>query len=95
VAHHRFARHNAATRRPVKCAIDTLIIAYVVVFLAALCGVALYYEQRQKRFGRRPAKTTFSAAKNAVSLYTDDADVGSFPLPAMRHAERSHQILTA
>jgi predicted Zn-ribbon and HTH transcriptional regulator len=55
--------------------IDTLITAYVVVFLAALCGVALYYEQRQKRFGPTPSEDHIFRCDKCGFVYTDDADV--------------------
>ena len=54
---------------------DTLIFGYVVVLLAALAGVALYYEQRQKRFGPTPSEDRIFRCRQCGFVYTDDADV--------------------
>jgi len=75
---------NAATP-PVK-AHRTLIIAYVVVFLAALCGVALYYEQRQKRSGRSAQRDhIFRCEKCGFRLIPTTR---MWIVPAARHAAR-------
>lgn len=55
--------------------VDTLILAYVLVLLAALCGVALYSEQRQKRFGPSPSEDRIFRCEKCGFVYTDDADV--------------------
>ncbi len=54
---------------------DTLIFGYVVVLLVALAGVALYYEQRQKRFGPTPSEDRIFRCRQCGFVYTDDADV--------------------
>ncbi len=54
---------------------DTLIFAYVVLLLAALMGVALYFEQRQKRFGPTPSDDHIFRCGKCGYVYTDDADV--------------------
>jgi len=54
---------------------DSLIFIYVMVFLAALCAVALYYEQRQKRFGPTPSADHIFRCEKCGYVYTDDPDV--------------------
>ena len=55
--------------------IDLLITAYVVVLLAALSCIALYSEQRQKRFGPTPSEDHIFRCEKCGFVYTDDADV--------------------
>ncbi len=55
--------------------IDGLILAYVVLLLAGLSGVALYFEQRQKRFGPAPSEDRIFRCEKCGFVYTDDADV--------------------
>ena len=55
--------------------LDALILAYVALLLAALSGVALYSEQRQKRFGPAPSEDRIFRCKQCGFVYTDDADV--------------------
>lgn len=54
---------------------DIILAGYVVVFLAALCAIALYYEQRQKRFGPTPSEDRIFRCHQCGFVYTDDADV--------------------
>jgi rubrerythrin len=54
---------------------DVLLTVYVVVFLAALFALALYYEQRQKRFGPIPSEDHIFRCGKCGFVYTDDADV--------------------
>ena len=54
---------------------DLLILAYVVVLLAGLSTLALYYEQRQKRFGPTPSEDHIFRCEKCGFVYTDDADV--------------------
>lgn len=54
---------------------DTLLTGYVVVFLATLSLIALYYEQRQKRFGPTPSEDRIFRCDKCGFVYTDDADV--------------------
>ena len=54
---------------------DMLLLGYVVVFLAAVLGLALYYEQRQKRFGPTPSEDRIFRCQKCGFVYTDDADV--------------------
>ena len=54
---------------------DILLLGYVVVFLAAVLGLALYYEQRQKRFGPTPSEDRIFRCQKCGFVYTDDADV--------------------
>jgi protein-arginine kinase activator protein McsA len=55
--------------------IDALLTAYVVVLLAALSGLALYFEQRQRRFGPTPSEDRIFRCEKCGFVYTDDADV--------------------
>jgi len=54
---------------------DAILAGYVVVFLAALCALALYYEQRQRRFGPTPSEDRIFRCDKCGFVYTDDADV--------------------
>ena len=54
---------------------DLLLAVYVVVLLAALCIIALYYERRQKRFGPTPSEDHIFRCEKCGFVYTDDADV--------------------
>ena len=54
---------------------DTILAGYVVVFLAGLCALALYYEQRQKRFGPMSSEDRIFRCDKCGFVYTDDADV--------------------
>ena len=54
---------------------DTLLAGYVVVFLATVSVIALYYEQRQKRFGPTPSEDQIFRCDKCGFVYTDDADV--------------------
>jgi predicted Zn-ribbon and HTH transcriptional regulator len=55
--------------------VEGLIFGYVVVFLAALSCIALYYDQRQKRFGPTPSEDHIFRCDKCGYVYTDDADV--------------------
>lgn len=55
--------------------IEALLTGYVVVLLAALSGLALYYNQRQKRFGPTPSADHIFRCEKCAFVYTDDADV--------------------
>jgi predicted Zn-ribbon and HTH transcriptional regulator len=54
---------------------EQLLLGYVVVLLAALSAVALYYEQRQKRFGPTPSEDHIFRCEKCGFVYTDDPDV--------------------
>jgi hypothetical protein len=54
---------------------DLLLAGYVVVLLAGLCCVALYYSHRQKRFGPTPSEDHIFRCDQCGFVYTDDADV--------------------
>jgi predicted Zn-ribbon and HTH transcriptional regulator len=54
---------------------DLLLTGYVVVLLAALSCVALYYAHRQKRFGPTPSEDHIFRCEKCGFVYTDDADV--------------------
>ncbi|MCI0748796.1 MAG: hypothetical protein L0Y58_25600 [Verrucomicrobia subdivision 3 bacterium] len=54
---------------------DVLLTGYVVVLLAALLVIALYYERRQKRFGPTPSEDHVFRCDHCAFVYTDDADV--------------------
>jgi len=55
--------------------IDQLLTGYVVLLLAALSGLALYSEHRQRRFGPTPSEDRIFRCEACGFVYTDDADV--------------------
>lgn len=55
--------------------IPTLILAYVVALLAALCGLGIYSELRRRRFEPTPSEDRIFRCKNCGFVYTDDPDV--------------------
>ena len=55
--------------------IETLIFAYVVVLLAALSAVAIYFEHRRRRFEPTPSKDHVFRCEKCGFVYTDDEDV--------------------
>jgi hypothetical protein len=55
--------------------VETLLLTYVVSLLAALSGLAIYYELRRKRFEPAPNKDNIFRCEKCSSVYTDDADV--------------------
>jgi predicted Zn-ribbon and HTH transcriptional regulator len=55
--------------------IESLIIGYVVSLLAALSGLAIYSEQRRKRFGPTPSPDRIFRCDKCGFVYTDDMDV--------------------
>jgi predicted Zn-ribbon and HTH transcriptional regulator len=54
---------------------DLLIFGYVAALLAALSGVALYFEQRRRRFEPAPSKDNIFRCRKCAFVYTDDPDV--------------------
>ena len=56
-------------------AIETLLIGYMVLFIGALGLLAIYTEQRQRRFGPTPSADRIFRCDKCAFLYTDDADV--------------------
>ena len=54
---------------------DALLTAYVVLCLAGLCWIGIYYERRQKRFGPIPTEDHIFRCEQCGFVYTDDADV--------------------
>jgi rubrerythrin len=54
---------------------DLLIFGYVAALLAALSGLALYFEQRRRRFEPPSTKDSIFRCPNCGFLYTDDPDV--------------------
>ena len=55
--------------------VDALIFSYVVVLLAALSGVAIYFEQRRRRFEPTPSEDHIFRCEKCGFVYTDDGDV--------------------
>jgi hypothetical protein len=55
--------------------IPTLILAYVVVLLAALCGLGFYSELRRRRFHPTASEDRIFRCRNCGYVYTDDPDV--------------------
>lgn len=54
---------------------DTLIFGYVVVLLAALSLVAIYFEHRRRRFEPTPSEDNIFRCEKCGFVYTDDRDV--------------------
>ena len=54
---------------------DALIFAYVVLLLAALSGVAIYFEHRRRRFEPTPSEDNIFRCEKCGFVYTDDSDV--------------------
>jgi protein-arginine kinase activator protein McsA len=52
-----------------------LIVIYVAALLGALCGLGIYSEMRQRRFGPAHPEDRIFRCKNCGYVYTDDADV--------------------
>lgn len=55
--------------------IDALIFGYVVVLLAALSAVAIYFEHRRRRFEPTPSEDHIFRCEKCSFVYTDDSDV--------------------
>ena len=54
---------------------DALIFGYVVVLLAALSAVAIYFEHRRRRFEPTPSEDHIFRCEKCSFVYTDDGDV--------------------
>ncbi len=54
---------------------DLLIFGYMAALLAALCGIALYFEQRRRRFEPAPSQDSIFRCRGCGFVYTDDPDV--------------------
>ena len=55
--------------------IETLLFGYVLALLAALSGVAIFTDQRQRRFGPTPSEDRIFRCEKCGFIYTDDGDV--------------------
>lgn len=64
--------------------LETLLLGYVVVLLAALSVLALYSAQRQRRFGPAPSADRVFRCEQCGFVYTDDADVDRSHCPQCR-----------
>ena len=56
-------------------AIETLLFYYVAALLGGLSIVAIYYEQRSRRFAPTHTEDRIFRCEKCGFLYTDDADV--------------------
>ena len=54
---------------------DLLVLAYVTALLGALAAVALYVEQRRRRFEPAPSEDRIFRCQHCHLVYTDDPDV--------------------
>ncbi len=52
-----------------------LIFSYVVILLAALCGLAIYTELRTRRFHPTASADRVFRCQHCGYVYTDDPDV--------------------
>ncbi len=54
---------------------ELLLFGYVIVALGALAGVAVYFEQRRRRFEPTPSQDHIFRCGKCGLVYTDDEDV--------------------
>jgi rubrerythrin len=54
---------------------ETLLFWYMVSFLAAISGVAIYSHFRRKRFEPTPSADNIFRCERCGFVYTDDSDV--------------------
>ena len=54
---------------------DAIVLGYVVLLLAGIGALALYSEQRQRRFGPTPSDDRVFRCIKCGYVYTDDPDV--------------------
>jgi len=54
---------------------QTLIFGYVACLLAGLSAIAIFYEQRRKRFEPEPTEDRIFRCEKCSYVYTDDPDV--------------------
>jgi hypothetical protein len=54
---------------------DVIVFGYVILLLAALCLLAIYTEQRQRRFGPTASDDRVFRCVECGYVYTDDPDV--------------------
>ncbi len=54
---------------------EALILGYVVVLLAALSVVAIYFEHRRRRFEPTASEDHIFRCEKCSFVYTDDGDV--------------------
>lgn len=54
---------------------DAILLGYVVLLLVGLGALALYTEQRQRRFGPTPSDDRVFRCVECGYVYTDDPDV--------------------
>ena len=54
---------------------DVIVFGYVILLLAAVCVLAIYTEQRQRRFGPMPSDDRVFRCVECGYVYTDDPDV--------------------
>jgi predicted Zn-ribbon and HTH transcriptional regulator len=54
---------------------EALIFGYVVVLLAALSAIAIYFEHRRRRFEPTPSEDNIFRCEKCGFVYTDDGDV--------------------
>jgi hypothetical protein len=52
-----------------------MIFGYVVCLLAGLGAIAIFYEQRRRRFEPEPTEDHIFRCQNCAFVYTDDPDV--------------------
>ena len=54
---------------------DAILFGYVVLLLAGIGALAIYTEQRQRRFGPTPSDDRVFRCIKCGYVYTDDPDV--------------------
>jgi predicted Zn-ribbon and HTH transcriptional regulator len=71
---------------------ETILFLYVVVLLAALAAVAIYYDFRQRRFEPTPTEDHVFRCEQCGFVYTDDADVDRSRCPQCSRLNETYQF---
>ena len=61
--------------------LSQLLAVYVVATLSFICLVAIFYEQRRKRFDPAPSSDHIFRCEKCGFVYTDDPDVDQSRCP--------------
>lgn len=71
-------------------ATDTLIFAYLLGLLGSLAGIAVYYEQRQRKFKPQRDPDNVFRCEGCGFVYTDDPDVDRSRCP---HCGKTNTVI--
>lgn len=70
--------------------LDVLILAYLLCLLGGLAGVAIYYEQHQRKFKPQRDPDNVFRCEGCGFVYTDDSDVDRSRCP---HCGRTNSVV--